>query len=60
LPQRCLPEFVQERFVSHAMLESDSIPAGKPYVSAYAAEPGALILEPLEAADRVANAAPKF
>src|SRR5271166_1763936 len=35
LPQRCLPEFVQERFVSHAMLESDSIRAGKPYVSAY-------------------------
>src|SRR5208337_2318030 len=40
LPQRCLPEFVQERFVSHAMLESDSIRAGKPYVSAYALQPG--------------------
>ena len=40
LPQRCLPEFVQEQFISHAMLESDSIPAGKPYVSAYAALPG--------------------
>ena len=33
--QRCLPEFVQERFVSHTLLESDSILAGKPYVSAY-------------------------
>ena len=41
LPQRCLPEFGQERFVSHVMLESDSILAGKPYVSAYAARPGA-------------------
>src|SRR5208337_1895268 len=40
LPQRCLPEFVQERFVSHAMLESDSIRAGKPYVSAYGVDGG--------------------
>ena len=38
--QRGLPEIVQKRFVSHAMLESDSIPAGKPYVSAYGLMPG--------------------
>jgi hypothetical protein len=37
---RCLPKFVQKRFVSHAMLESDSIPHGKPYVSAYAMSRG--------------------
>jgi hypothetical protein len=30
LSECCLPEFVQERFVSHAMLESDSILSGKP------------------------------
>ena len=40
LLQRCLPEFVQERSVSYAMLESDSILAFKPYVSAYAVPPG--------------------
>jgi len=38
--QRAPPKVIQRRFMSHAMLESDSIPAGKDYVSAYARRRG--------------------
>jgi hypothetical protein len=45
--QGAQPKLIEKRFRVHAMLESDSIPEGKGYVSAYAPARGQAFLIPL-------------